>query len=103
MRRRTAEVEQVMVILTFYSSTNFLRFIMSVFILVFLQFFGITCGLSAPYVAGQIDYAMHQLNYTTVLVGFNPVTLARDTPIEKWHKTCRDVSGCMHMEGIACI
>ena len=53
-----------------------------------------TCGLSAPYVAGQIDYAMHQPNYTTVLVGFNPVTLARDTPIEKWHKTCRDVSAC---------
>ena len=45
---------------------------------------------------------MHQPNYTTVLVGFNPVTLARDTPIEKWHKTCRDVSGCMHVEGIAC-
>lgn len=75
---------------------------MSVVVLVFLQFFGITCGLSAPYVAGQIDYAMHQPNYTTVLVGFNPVTLARDTPIEKWHKTCRDVSGCMHVEGITC-
>ena len=23
--------------------------------------FGITCGLSAPYVAGQIDYAMQQV------------------------------------------
>ena len=46
---------------------------------------------------------MQQPNYTTVLVGFNPVTLARDTPIEKWHKTCRDVSGCMHVEGIAYI
>ena len=41
--------------------------------------------------AGQVDYAMHQPNCTTVLVGFNPVTLARDTPIEKWHKTCKDV------------
>ena len=58
------------------------------------QFFGITCGLSAPYVAGQVDYAMHQPNYTTVLVGFNPMALARDTPIEKWHKTCRDVRRC---------
>ena len=26
-----------------------------------LQFFGITCGLSAPYVAGQINYTMHQV------------------------------------------
>jgi hypothetical protein len=75
--------------------------------------FGITCGLSAPYVAGQIDYSMHQVcyrdnnnnalesdlnivsgqpNYTTVLVGFNPVQLARSAPIEKWNKTCKDVS-----------
>ena len=25
--------------------------------------FGITCGFSAPYVAGQIDYSMHQVWY----------------------------------------
>ena len=28
--------------------------------LVVIQYFGITCGFSAPYVAGQIDYAMTQ-------------------------------------------
>lgn len=33
-----------------------------------------------------------QQNYTTVLVGFNPVQLARSAPIEKWNKTCKDVS-----------
>lgn len=85
--------------------------------------FGITCGMSAPYVAGQIDYAMNkvslvnigtchislicgvgiliyscvdvislQTNYTAVLVGFNPVELSRSAPIEKWDKTCKDVS-----------
>jgi N-acetylmuramic acid 6-phosphate (MurNAc-6-P) etherase len=54
-------------------------------------FVGITCGLSAPYVAGQIDYAMRQPNMTSILVGFNPVTLSRDAPIEKWSKTCRQV------------
>ena len=26
--------------------------------------FGITCGLSAPYVAGQIDYSMYQVCYS---------------------------------------
>ena len=25
--------------------------------------FGITCGLSAPYIAGQIDYSMRQVCY----------------------------------------
>lgn len=52
--------------------------------------FGITCGLSAPYVAGQIDLAMEQSNCLPVLVGFNPVSLARDTKIEKWDKTCKE-------------
>ncbi len=27
-----------------------------------------------------------------MLVGFNPVTAARDVKIEKWDKTCKDVS-----------
>jgi N-acetylmuramic acid 6-phosphate (MurNAc-6-P) etherase len=60
-----------------------------------VMFFGITCGLSAPYVAGQIDYALHQSNMTTVLVGFNPVSLSRNAPIEKWNKTCKEVR-CAH-------
>lgn len=37
-------------------------------------------------------YVSGQPNYTTVLVGFNPVKLARSAPIEKWNKTCKDVS-----------
>lgn len=93
-------------------------------------FVGITCGLSAPYVAGQIDavgcggtssdcssYPPHHLvrlvltsvalasfsppplahkamamdNCTTVLIGFNPVSLARDAPVESWDQTCAQV------------
>ena len=52
-------------------------------------FIGVTCGLSAPYVAGQIAHSMHQDNHTTVLMGFNPVSLARNAPIENWDRTCR--------------
>ena len=56
-------------------------------------FFGITCGLSAPYVAGQVDYALGQSNVTTVLVGFNPIEMAPNKPIEGWHLTCSQVFG----------
>ena len=52
---------------------------------------GISCGLSAPYVAGLLDYAMRRPGCTPVLVGFNPVSLARDAPIEGWDRTCHDV------------
>eukprot|EP01083_Nonionella_stella_P071002 190373_1 len=45
---------------------------------------GITCGLSAPYVGGQIEYAMKQDNYITVLMGFNPAHGSRNRPVEKW-------------------
>jgi len=39
---------------------------------------GITCGLSAPYVAGQLDYCMDHLDrFLPVLIGFNPVNAAR--------------------------
>ncbi len=55
------------------------------------MFFGITCGLSAPYVAGQIAFAMDEPNVTTCLVGFNPVSLARNAPIENWDRTCAQV------------
>ena len=41
-------------------------------------YIGITCGLSAPYVAGQLDYCMDNPGvFTPVLLGFNPVSLAR--------------------------
>ena len=61
-----------------------------------IVFIGVTCGLSAPYVAGQIDYLLHKKsqfrtndtddvdNISILLIGFNPVGLARNTVIEKW-------------------
>lgn len=54
-------------------------------------FVGITCGLSAAYVAGQVDYSMSCENHITVLIGFNPVSLARDSPVEGWDRTSKDV------------
>jgi len=47
---------------------------------------------SAGYVAGQLVYSMDQPHFTTVLLGFNPVALARDTPIENWNLTFRQVA-----------
>ena len=41
-------------------------------------FIGITCGLSAPYVAGQLHYCLQNLDvFTPVLLGFNPCDMAR--------------------------
>ncbi|KAI8495955.1 hypothetical protein Bbelb_263710 [Branchiostoma belcheri] len=46
----------------------------------------------APYVAGQLDYCLQHLEtFTPLLMGFNPVQLARDHGIEKWDKTVKDV------------
>ncbi|XP_056286786.1 glucokinase regulatory protein isoform X2 [Pseudoliparis swirei] len=45
-------------------------------------FVGISCGLSAPFVAGQLDFCLqHPEVYTPVLVGFNPPHQARDERI----------------------
>ncbi|KAF7666587.1 hypothetical protein LDENG_00098930 [Lucifuga dentata] len=45
-------------------------------------FIGISCGLSAPFVAGQLDFCLQNPEaYTPVLVGFNPVHQARDEPM----------------------
>ncbi|XP_062270579.1 glucokinase regulatory protein [Scomber scombrus] len=45
-------------------------------------FIGISCGLSAPFVAGQLDLCLqHPEVYTPVLIGFNPAHQARDEPI----------------------
>lgn len=43
---------------------------------------GITCGLSAPYVAGQICYGIEN-KWTTGIIGFNPIHMARSTPIQE--------------------
>ncbi|XP_054644617.1 glucokinase regulatory protein isoform X2 [Dunckerocampus dactyliophorus] len=45
-------------------------------------FIGISCGLSAPFVAGQLDFCLqHPDVYTPVLLGFNPTHQARNEPI----------------------
>jgi len=43
-----------------------------------MLYIGITCGLSAAYVAGQLDFCLQNLNlFTPVLLGFNPIDKAR--------------------------
>ena len=51
---------------------------------VLLVYVGITCGLSAPYVAAQLDMALRVPGATTVLLGFNPPAFARTAAIEGW-------------------
>ena len=54
-------------------------------------FIGVSSGLSAPYVAGQVDYAL-DLQATSktpaslhvALIGFTPASRARDVAIERW-------------------
>ncbi|XP_012869038.1 PREDICTED: glucokinase regulatory protein [Dipodomys ordii] len=54
---------------------------------------GISAGLSAPFVAGQMDYCMDNTAvFLPVLVGFNPVSMARNDPIEDWNSTFRQVA-----------
>nr|XP_038967742.1 glucokinase regulatory protein isoform X1 [Rattus norvegicus] len=54
---------------------------------------GISVGLSAPFVAGQMDYCMDNTAvFLPVLVGFNPVSMARNDPIEDWRSTFRQVA-----------
>lgn len=56
-------------------------------------YIGITCGLSAAYIAGQLDFCMGQPDtFTPVLIGFNPINLARNTPIQGWSRTFFDVA-----------
>jgi N-acetylmuramic acid 6-phosphate (MurNAc-6-P) etherase len=74
---------------------------------------GITCGLSAPYTAGLMDFAMDCCEspasnqtgcaYSACVMGFNPVELSRPAPIEAWSgradnlsKTFLDVTRRMH-------
>ena len=60
-------------------------------------YIGITCGLSAPYVAGQLHYAnQHRDTITPILIGFNPLERARTVPIEGWTKTFAGVLAELH-------
>ncbi|KAL6477639.1 hypothetical protein MHYP_G00134740 [Metynnis hypsauchen] len=46
-------------------------------------FIGISCGLSAPFVAGQLHFCLNNLDvFTPVLIGFNPVHMARSEPMQ---------------------
>ncbi|KAM9061700.1 glucokinase regulatory protein isoform 2-T2 [Sarcophilus harrisii] len=54
---------------------------------------GISVGLSAPFVAGQMDFCMNNSDiFLPVLVGFNPVNMARNDPIEDWNSTFREIA-----------
>jgi N-acetylmuramic acid 6-phosphate (MurNAc-6-P) etherase len=60
---------------------------------------GVTCGLSAPYVAAQLDACMRandagrRVPVVPILMGFNPVAAARNVVIERWDgRTFRDVA-----------
>ncbi|KAM9054523.1 LOW QUALITY PROTEIN: glucokinase regulatory protein [Megaptera novaeangliae] len=54
---------------------------------------GISVGLSAPFVAGQMDYCMdNPAVFLPVLMGFNPVSTARNDPIEDWSSTFREIA-----------
>lgn len=55
------------------------------------MYFGITCGLSAPYVAAQLDFLGGNARFESAMIGFNPIALARDMPIEGWDKTVKQV------------
>lgn len=62
----------------------------------FVVYFGITCGMSAPYVGSQIDWILNadhpsRIRFLTVLMGFNTVDMGRKTPIEGFPKTMFDV------------
>ncbi|XP_059183780.1 glucokinase regulatory protein isoform X2 [Centropristis striata] len=55
-------------------------------------FIGISCGLAAPFVAGQLDFCLqHPEVFTPVLLGFNPAHQARDEAISGCTFTFRSV------------
>ncbi len=54
-------------------------------------YIGITCGFSAPYIAGQLFHLSKRPGARSVLLGFNPEDRARDVEVENWDKTFADV------------
>ncbi|XP_018430877.1 PREDICTED: glucokinase regulatory protein [Nanorana parkeri] len=56
-------------------------------------YLGVSCSLSAPFIAGQLDFCMKNLDvFLPVLVGFNPVGTASNEQIEGWTSTFRQVA-----------
>jgi len=49
-----------------------------------LVYVGITCGMSAPYIAGQLDWAQERPDTLAILLGFSTLPRARRIPIEGW-------------------
>ncbi len=52
---------------------------------------GVTCGFSAPYVAGQLWELSKRRGTQCVLLGFNPEDRARDAEVEHWDRTVAQV------------
>lgn len=50
-------------------------------------YIGVTCGLSAPYVASQVLHLSKRRGANCVLLGFSPADCARDVEVENWDKT----------------
>uniref|UniRef100_A0A8C2FK76 Glucokinase (hexokinase 4) regulator n=1 Tax=Cyprinus carpio TaxID=7962 RepID=A0A8C2FK76_CYPCA len=60
---------------------------------------GISCGMSAPFVAGQLDFCLKHLDvFTPVLLGFNPVHMARSEPMQDCSFHFKDVAERMIAE-----
>ena len=61
---------------------------------------GITCGFSAPFVAGQLAYALESGGRVVpVLLGFNPCERARTASIEGWDRSFKAVVDAMLAAG----
>ncbi len=57
-----------------------------------VAYIGITCGFSAPYVAGQLEAILDgTIPGEAILLGFNPPELSRRAAVEGWDKTFGDV------------
>ncbi|KAA0710821.1 Glucokinase regulatory protein [Triplophysa tibetana] len=64
-------------------------------------FMGISCGMSAPFVAGQLDLCLKHLDvFTPVLLGFNPVHMARNEPMQDCSFHFKEVAERMATEQI---
>ena len=61
-------------------------------------YIGISCGLSAPFVGGQIEYCLqHPQKFTPYLLGFNTANQARNAAISGTNKVMLDIA--LEMEG----
>lgn len=55
------------------------------------MYIGITAGLSAPYVAAQVDVLLGMEKFYTVMLGFNPAERARAAVVDGWDKSVKDI------------